>query len=62
MTLMQQSTLLTPGERRQVGIAALTAAVVTLATGLVSWGLEEIRHAVTEKRRVDAVSQPSVRG
>jgi hypothetical protein len=42
---------LTPDERRQVGLAALTAAVVALATGLVNWGLEEAKSFVTERRR-----------
>jgi len=47
---------LTPDERRQVGIAALTAAVVALATGLVNWGLEEAKSIVARRRARGDVS------
>lgn len=40
---------LAPDERRQIGMAALTAAVVTLAAGLVNWGLEETKRLLAER-------------
>lgn len=41
---------LTPEERRTLGIAALTAACVAAATGLVSWSFEEAKRALAKHR------------
>lgn len=34
---------LSPDERHQIGLSVLTAAAITLAAGLVNWGLEEAK-------------------
>ncbi len=54
---MHHDACLTPDERRQVGIAALTAAAVALATGLVNWGLEEAKSFVVERRKARAAAE-----
>lgn len=39
----------TPEERRALGIAVLTAAATTLATGLATWAIEAAKAAVAKR-------------
>lgn len=42
---------LTRDEWRALGVASLTAAAVAAATGLVTWGFEEAKRALAERRK-----------
>ncbi len=42
--------MLTPDERRALGIAALTAGVSALVSGLVSWGIETMKQRIAKRR------------
>ena len=49
--MFNETSQLTPEERRTLGIATLTAACVAAATGLVTWGLEEGKRILADKRK-----------
>lgn len=47
---------LTPEERRALGIGALAALVTGVVGGLVSWGFEEVKRVVAERRQKGGAS------
>jgi hypothetical protein len=40
-----------PSRREQIGMAVTIAALSALATGLVSWGVEELKHRFGSKEK-----------
>lgn len=60
--LLPATTSLTRDEARTIGIAALTAACVSAATGLVTWAIDEAKRRVTQRREAIKVPPTNVGG